>query len=220
MRYAPKRLTASVLLDVKDGLVDNGAKKMAKAWTNWWRKRSDNEKTITALVLVVVITLGSYGGFMLVMRTTSPLVVVTSESMVPTLQPGDLLVLQGRPQEQIQVGDIIVYQDSWYTDAPIVHRVVDIEIIDGVYHYITRGDANTHNDPGDRTIDEVIGVVVFRIPLLGHVSMFLRTPAGIALIVIIFAAIIILPELVGKFELEKDQTATNVPNISDEEIKD
>ncbi|MFX1367823.1 MAG: signal peptidase I [Promethearchaeota archaeon] len=193
---------------------------MAKAWTNWWKRRSDNEKTITALVLVVVITLGSYGGFMVAMRTTSPLVVVTSESMVPTLEPGDLLVLQGRSQEQIQVGDIIVYQDSWYTDAPIVHRIVDIDIIDGVYHYITRGDANTHNDPGDRTIDEVIGVVVFRIPFLGHVSMFLRTPAGIAVIVIIFAAIIILPELVGKFELEKNQTTTNVPADSDEEIKD
>jgi signal peptidase len=208
--------TASVLLDVRDGLVDNGAKKMAKAWKNWWNARSDNEKTITALALVVVITLGSYGGFMIAMGTTSPLVVVTSESMIPTLQVGDLLVLQGRAQEHIHVGDIIVYQDSWYTDAPIVHRVVDIEIIEGVYHYITRGDANTHNDPGDRTIDEVIGVVVFRIPYLGNVSMFLRTPAGLAVIVIIFAVIIILPELVGKFELERDQKATDEPSDSAE----
>jgi len=155
---------------------------------------------------------------MVAMRTTSPLVVVTSESMVPTLQPGDLLILQGRTAEEIQVGDIIVYEDSWYIDAPIVHRVVDIDIIADEYHFITRGDANPHNDPGDRTIDEIVGVMVLRVPLLGNVSMFLRTPPGWATIILIFAAIIILPEVFGKDESGEAQK-TSEPNDADESSK-
>lgn len=163
-----------------------------------WTKRSETEKTVIALLIVILVTLGAYAGFTFIMATPTPLVVVTSESMVPTLQPGDLLVLQGRTAEQIQVGDIIVYEDSWYTEAPVVHRVVDIDIIDGEYHFITRGDANHDNDPGDRTIDEIVGVMVFQIPFLGNVSIFLRSPMGWITIIVIFAAIIILPELYGR----------------------
>ncbi|MFW9913829.1 MAG: hypothetical protein ACFFEU_15225, partial [Candidatus Thorarchaeota archaeon] len=59
------------------------------------------------------------------------------------------------------------------------------------------------NDPGNRTIDEIIGVVVLRIPYLGAVSIFLRTPTGLAAIVLIFIAIIVLPELVCKGDEEE-----------------
>lgn len=178
-----------------------------------WKLRSETEKTVVALLIVVVVTLGAYTGFTFIMATSSPLVVVTSESMVPSLRPGDLLVLQGRSAEQIQVGDIIVYEDSWYTEAPIVHRVVDIDIIDEEYHFITRGDANSGNDPGDRTIDEVVGVVVFCIPFIGNVSIFLRTPAGWLTIIVIFAAIILIPEL---YEREASQNGSSENDSTEE----
>jgi signal peptidase len=149
---------------------------------------------------------------MIGMGTTTPLVVVTSESMVPALQQGDLLVLQGRTAENIHVGDIIVYEDDWYTGAPVVHRIVSIEIVGETYYFFTRGDANHANDPENRTIDEVVGVVVLRIPYLGSVSMFLRTPAGLGTIALIFVAIIVLPEFICKDE--KDEEAQEVPDAS------
>ncbi|MFW9802572.1 MAG: signal peptidase I [Candidatus Thorarchaeota archaeon] len=172
-----------------------------------WDSRSEMQKTVIVLFIVVLVTIGGYGGFMLVMRTTTPLVVVTSDSMVPALQQGDLLVLQGRPAEEIHLSDIIVYQDEWFPDAPVVHRVVAIEIVGETYYFFTKGDANHANDPGNRTIDEIIGVVVFRIPYLGAVSMFLRTPTGLAVIALIFIAIIVLPELVCKSEEEEAPVA-------------
>jgi signal peptidase len=172
-----------------------------------WDSRSEMQKTVIVLFIVVLITIGGYGGFMLAMRTSTPLVVVTSDSMVPALQQGDLLVLQGRPAEDIHLSDIIVYQDEWFPDAPVVHRVVAIDIVGETYYFFTRGDANHANDPGNRTIDEIIGVVVLRIPYLGAVSMFLRTPTGLAAIVLIFIAIIVLPELVCKSEEEEEAPA-------------
>ncbi|MGV9169669.1 MAG: signal peptidase I, partial [Promethearchaeia archaeon] len=86
-----------------------------------WEQRSELVKTLFLLGIVALATFGGYGIFMFSMGTTTPLVVVTSESMEPALYPGDLLVLQGRPAEDIAVGDIIVYEDDWYGDAPIVH---------------------------------------------------------------------------------------------------
>ncbi|NHJ14686.1 MAG: signal peptidase I [Candidatus Thorarchaeota archaeon] len=182
-----------------------------------WKTRSETEKTVIALFIVVLVTLGAYVGFTLVMATSTPLVVVTSNSMVPSLQPGDLLVLQGRSAEQIQVGDIVVYNASWYLEAPVVHRVVAIDIIDEEYHFFTCGDANGSNDPGYRTIDDIIGVMVLRIPLVGNVSIFLRSPPGWITIILIFAAIIILPELYERNSSEQDTSeAKSSPETQDD----
>ncbi len=177
-----------------------------------WERRSEIQKTVIVLAIVVLFTIGGYGVFMLGMGTSTPLVVVTSESMVPALQPGDLLVLQGRTAENILVGDIVVYEDDWYTGAPVVHRVVAIEVVEDTYYYFTRGDANHANDPGNRTIDEITGIVVLRVPYLGSVSMFLRTPAGIGTIALIFVAIIVLPEFVCKDD--EDGEAVETPDPS------
>lgn len=183
-----------------------------------WSQRSESVKTIIVLVIVVIATLGGYGLFMVAMRTTSPLVVVTTESMVPALQVGDLLVLEGRGAEDIHVGDIIVYEDEWYTSAPIVHRVVEIQIVNDVYYFFTRGDANHANDMGNRTIEEIVGVMVLRIPNLGHVSIFLRSPPGLVFIAAVFVAIIVIPEIACKgVEAGNEPKMDQVPPSVDEE---
>ncbi|MHA2119377.1 MAG: signal peptidase I [Candidatus Thorarchaeota archaeon] len=176
-----------------------------------WESRSEIQKTVIVLLIVVIATFGGYGGFILAMGTSTPLVVVTSDSMVPALQQGDLLVLQGRAAEDIHLSDIIVYEDDWFTGAPVVHRVVAIEIVEETYYFFTRGDANHANDPGNRTIDEIIGVVILRIPYLGSVSMFLRTPTGLAAIALIFIAIIVIPEFVCK---DEEEEAPEAPDLS------
>ena len=186
-----------------------------------WNERSETAKTIFLIALVIGGTAGGYGLFVLAMGTPTPLVVVTSESMVPTLNVGDLLILKHVPEDDLKVGDIIVYEDSWYTAAPIVHRIVRIEEINGVKHFYTKGDANPTEDPGDRVYDEITGVVVFKIPWVGNISLFLRglmsTPAGIALIIIIFGLILFGPELICKKEEEESAPETAQPHEASEQ---
>ena len=178
-----------------------------------WDERSELVKTVFLLLLVVVATLGGYGLFMLAMGTTSPLVVVTSGSMEPTLYRGDLLVLQGRPIDQIQVRDIIVFEDEEFGEGAVVHRVVEVTVIGDVTHLRTKGDFNLSEDPGTRTEGEVIGVMVLSIPALGHVSLFLQTDVGRFLVIAIFIAIIVVPEIICKEEEEvEEQVSTTEPS--------
>lgn len=80
--------------------------------------------------------------------------------MAPTIETGDLTFIS-RP-DQIEVGDIAVFRVN---GSIVTHRIVDIED-DG--SYVTQGDANPSPDRWDPGSVEVIGVYLFRIPLLGN----------------------------------------------------
>lgn len=162
-----------------------------------WDQRSEITKTIFVIAIIVGVTLGGYGAFTVAMGTSSPLVVVESESMLPTLEVGHLLVLQARAPEQIHVGDIIVFDASYHT-KPIVHRIVQIENVSGELHYYTQGDNNDLQDPMYRVYEDIIGVVVLAIPYIGHVTLFLHQPYGFAIVIVLFLALLILPEFFMK----------------------
>ena len=93
--------------------------------------------------------------------------VVVSESMMPTLNVGDIIIVMGKDTYQEQ--DIVVYRTLLYS-KPIVHRVIGIE--NG--YLITKGDNNQFSDPGTIapkegvTPGDVQGKVIFVIPKLGY----------------------------------------------------
>ncbi|TFG11455.1 signal peptidase I [Candidatus Thorarchaeota archaeon] len=183
-----------------------------------WDEKPEFVKTGFLLFLVVGATLGGYGVFMFAMGTTTPIVVVTSDSMEPTLYRGDLLIIQAREPDQIALNDIVVYQDEvWHSDGPIVHRVVEIEIVEGDYYYFTKGDNNPTRDPYNRTYSEIVGVVVATIPWLGNISLFLRTPVGIVVMVGLFVAILVLPEIFSNDEDEEPSSTTKAEDSQREE---
>ena len=170
-----------------------------------WKQRSEITKTLFVIGIIVGITLGGYGIFTITMGTSNPLVVVESESMLPTLAVGHLLVLQARAPDQIQVGDIIVF-NAGYHDKPIVHRVIEIQNVTGELHYYTKGENNTLTDPGYRVYEDLIGIVVFAIPYIGHVTLFLHEPYGLAIVIILFLALLILPEFFMKDKDEESES--------------
>ncbi|TFG97019.1 signal peptidase I [Candidatus Thorarchaeota archaeon] len=179
-----------------------------------WNQRSEITKTLFVIAIIVGVTLGGYGIFTVAMGTSNPLVVVESESMLPTLEVGHLLVLQSRAPEQIQVGDIIVFDASYHT-KPIVHRIVEIQNVTGELRYFTQGDNNSLRDPMYRTYYDIIGVVVLAIPYIGHVTLFLHEPYGFAIVLILFIALLILPEIFMKDKNE--EKIEELENIGEQE---
>ena len=114
---------------------------------------SDNvSRGITYVVIVVAIVAGAQ----LVVGNVlgaSPVYVVVSKSMVPTLQIGDLVITQTVPFSSIHVGQVIIFvQPTGFgtcAGLTVVHRVVGITS----QGLITQGDdraTNPHPDePGE-----------------------------------------------------------------------
>jgi signal peptidase I len=165
-------------------------------WSQW----PEIAKTGFFIVLIIGGTLGAFGLFTIGMGTNTPLVVVTSDSMSPTLERGHLLVLQRWAPESIDVDDIIVFHATWHTEAPVVHRVVLRDFVDGEYRYWTQGDNNIHADQTYTVYEDILGVVVNAIPYIGYITLTLQEPGVLPLVILVLIVIIILPELVPKKE--------------------
>lgn len=101
--------------------------------------------------------------------------VVLSGSMEPSISPGDVVFVASGP---VGVGDVVTYQTG--NDVPTTHRVV--EAVDGAYR--TKGDANENADRAMVQPDQLLGRVVFVVPLIGHVILWVNTPVGFALLVV------------------------------------
>jgi signal peptidase I len=68
---------------------------------------------------------------------------VDGQSMLPTLEGGDLVVIQSVPVSEVHIGDIVVYGSPCSTGGEsVVHRVVNITNAG----LVTKGDNNLHTD--------------------------------------------------------------------------
>ena len=97
-------------------------------------------------------------------------VAVASGSMEKLLSKGDVVIVDQK-EKQFQQGDVIAYR---YNGVVIVHRIYRIVDVDDGYFIYTKGDANANPDRWKITKDEVVGLVKFKIPLLGYPTVLLN----------------------------------------------
>jgi len=141
--------------------------------------------------------LGCYVTTVFMFGTLTPFMAVPTGSMAPEFNIGDFVLVKAA--SSIKVGDIIVFHvPSPYeqnTPSPIVHRVVEIHEENGVTYYRTKGDNNPDVDPWMVPKDNVIGVVVWKAPMLGYVILYLRNMYVLASVVAVLALWTIYPYL-------------------------
>ena len=80
------------------------------------------------------------------------------------------MIYENYEDQTIEVGQVIIFEKN---KTITVHRVVDLEIIDGVARYYTKGDANKDADAGYVTDAEIVGVTNFKIPYIGMPTLWL-----------------------------------------------
>ena len=165
---------------------------------------------------VVVIWVGLQVAF----GTQNPFYVVASGSMIPVLQVYDVLIVQGHePFEDIQVGDIIVFNRPTGHDRVIVHRVAAI-IDDEPKTIRTKGDANPASIPGTDfpiTKEEYIGKVAYTIPQIGYVTQLLKPPMNYIIIVIVIGIMVV--KQMSKKKNEKELSLQDPFNQNDSQIE-
>jgi signal peptidase len=121
--------------------------------------------------------------------TEYPMMVVVSQSMVPTLGVGDyIIVAKIQNTNQIKAGappdgEIIVFLKPGTTDEYIVHRAIREIDSNGVVSYVTKGDNNAFADGTPVSASNVMGKVVGHIPIIGYFSLFIKTLRGFGLVI-------------------------------------
>jgi signal peptidase I len=96
-------------------------------------------------------------------------VTVDGTSMVPTLRPGDLVIL--REAETYEPGDVIAFH-SRMLDRVVIHRIIDV----AGGRFVTRGDGNDWTD-ADRPVEaDILGERWLRFPGAGRLLGWLQQP--------------------------------------------
>ena len=170
--------------------------------------RKDYVQTIIMVMITIAIVIGFWYGLRYTFKTENPLLAVSSGSMRPTLQVGDLILVQGglnaskitaAPKPE---GDILVFRMS---NKLIVHRAIDKENRNGTWYFQTKGDNNSAPDQTnpDQWLPEknVVGKVVGQAPWLGHIALFfepIEVKIAFILLWILLLAILELVPLIRK----------------------
>jgi len=128
----------------------------------------------------------------LALHSESPLMVVSSGSMVPGLNVGDIIIVRGVDPQTVTVGTIIIFHSPYEYDMPIVHRVVAVLNEGGSLFFQTKGDHNEIQDGWKVPAANLMGVYVMKIPYVGLISLELRGPLGVTLIILLVALIILV----------------------------
>jgi len=103
--------------------------------------RLNRHRTVWIAVVIAEMLLILYYAAPILLRTPSPFLMIKSDSMLPVIRPGDILVIQGiNPQENLE-GKVIAYY-SPSQGRIIVHRVIN----DKGYTLIMKGDNNDEED--------------------------------------------------------------------------
>lgn len=148
---------------------------------------------------------------------------VMSGSMEPTIKTGAVVLIQKVAPESLRENDIITFGSAEDPNLSITHRLVKIEEKEGETVFKTRGDANNSEDINEVSPADVQGKVIFSIPLLGYLAVFIKEPLGFGLLVVLPAILIIISEILNikkaiEEEVEKKYAKENLKKSPDEKI--
>jgi len=142
-------------------------KKVRYALGNKSRLWKISSAILTAIVVIIMV-----GTVMLVSNQFKyGALVIATESMTGELNKGDIVFFERYEEQPIEKGQVIVFEKN---NSMIVHRVIDIEIINGVAHYYTKGDANEDRDAGFITDADIVGVTDLKLPYFGYPTLWMR----------------------------------------------
>ena len=160
-------------------------KKVKKIW---------DTVTTVLVVLVVVFAVFLMGSRLVGLQVFH----VVSPSMEPTYSEGDLLYVKTVDPDSVKVGDPITFVLN--EDLVVAtHRVVAIDSENR--QFTTKGDANETEDAAPVHFNNLIGVPVFSIPLLGYVSAYIQSPPGVYVAIglgVVLLAAVFVPDLLTK----------------------
>lgn len=151
---------------------------------------------LSTLLIITALTV-----FVLFIAGIRPYVVKTG-SMEPALPVGCLcFVNENTPLNEISVGNVISFRMG--NNAVVTHRVTAIS----GNKYTTKGDANDLDDSSPVTSQNYIGKIIFSIPKIGLIPVYLHTRKGListAALILILLILNFIPNKGNKSETQEN----------------
>lgn len=108
---------------------------------------------------------------------------VSSESMEPELNIGDIIMVKRVDPSTLKKGDVITYKG---TEGPVAGKMITHQIVSepyeegGVYYFTTRGIKEGAIDDPEINDSQILGKVLYKIPILGSLYDFFSKWYGLA----------------------------------------
>jgi len=174
---------------------------------------------IVAIFLVIYIVFMAVSPDKVMETFNFKISTVVSESMEPTINKGDLIIVVGVLESEIEEDDIIVFNNylpttsGRYAQAEVVHRYIDTNL-DG--SYVTLGDNNDsidviHDANGNETTltyDDIIGKYAFKIPYIGWLTILVTQYLNPVFLGLIIVNVLIVVALIKVLRQKPDEEAS------------
>lgn len=121
--------------------------------------------------------------------------IITTDSMKPSINSGDVSIVRKTKEDKIEIGDVITFKQD---NKVITHRITSIEEQDGKKVYTTKGDNNNLEDNKKVEYSEIEGKNVLTIPKLGYVINALENQ-------IVFLIMFLLLLILLFFKIRKEE---------------
>lgn len=190
-----------------EAVVEAAVKKEAEKEEKKSRKVLNTVINVILIIAIVVAVIATYVSFVSTSGNGVPnifglrLLSIQTDSMYPTIDPGDLVIAtevkdlsalrplivdKEDPSKVIYEGDIITYWTVINGERVLnTHRIVNVYDGGGYLIFQTKGDNNTLEDPLTVHESEVVGQYKTKIPGVGKVFDYLQTSVGFLIVVVI-----------------------------------
>lgn len=112
--------------------------------------------------------------------------VVKSQSMSPTFNEGDLIIIKECDPKKLVVGDIITFHTIINNEYALnTHRIENIADNGAARSFTTKGDNNAIADMHMISDGDVVGKYVTRLPAIGNFMNFLSSSTGFLLVIVL-----------------------------------
>ena len=149
---------------------------------------------------------------------------IVSESMEPTINVNDLIVIKKCKESEIENKDIITYKKD--DGTAVTHRVIRKNKVNGETIYTTKGDNNPVEDDGVIKYSQVHGKYVFKIKGIGGFVEKIQKNNGLITVAIAVIIFVILKNgrdkkkenrkiAREKYEIKKKREEYNIKNKTD-----
>lgn len=146
---------------------------------------------------------------------------VATGSMEPKYEVGDILISKEINENEISIGDDIVYKGEVgsYKDKMITHQVVSIRNENGEIKITTKGIANSEEDP-EISSGQVYGKIIYKVKTLSFIGKIIKNVYLFYFIIFVPIALIIFKQIENLLLNDEDDEDDDIDTVNKSEDGD